>query len=306
MCIAVWTLDHPDYALILGNNRDEYLNRPTTDAHFHNFESNAEAARSTPGHVLSGRDERAGGTWFGINRAGRVALLTNITEPPKEFSSSRGYLVSSFLLSDSSHPLEDEVGKIIPRDAQFAGFNLLLLAPASQQRNEPLAFDAALITNHGSGGTLTSRPLSAAERRCGGVSNGIDGQGATEWPKVKHITHDFANVLHNLTPGMTESEIADRVFQVLAWRSPEAITERSHLRKTVHVAPLPITMGALPNPIADCYATRLSTVLLIRRNGQVLFIERDIWKTLKDGQVVRANSKSERRFSFQLQLGERK
>lgn len=54
---------------------------------------------------------------------------TNITERPNSFTSSRGHLVSSFLLSDSSSPLEDEVGKVVSSDAKFAGFNLLLLAP---------------------------------------------------------------------------------------------------------------------------------------------------------------------------------
>jgi len=62
------------------------------------------------------------------------------------FDSSRGYIVSSFLLSDSSHPLEDEVGKILPQDAKFAGFNLLLLAPTIQSTNS-LRFDASLVTN---------------------------------------------------------------------------------------------------------------------------------------------------------------
>jgi uncharacterized protein with NRDE domain len=63
---------------ILCTNRDEYLSRPTIDAEFHKF--GREAERVDPGqgndrNVLSGRDSLAGGTWLGINRAGRVALL---------------------------------------------------------------------------------------------------------------------------------------------------------------------------------------------------------------------------------------
>ncbi len=124
-------------------------------------------------------------------------------------------MVSSYLLSDSSHPLEDEVGKIIPQDAKFAGFNLLLLAP-SPLPNQPLRFDAALITNHGSGGVLTSRPLSDAERIGSAVSNGVDGAGGSEWPKVKRLTQDFANVLQSITPDMKEAELTDRLFEALA------------------------------------------------------------------------------------------
>jgi hypothetical protein len=56
---------------------------------------------------------------------------TNIAEPStlNGYSTSRGSLVSSFLLSRSTHPLQDEIGTIVPQDASYAGFNLLLLEP---------------------------------------------------------------------------------------------------------------------------------------------------------------------------------
>lgn len=56
---------------ILCSNRDEYLSRPTVDAHFHSFGRESDAP-----FALSGRDLQAGGSWFGINRAGRIALLS--------------------------------------------------------------------------------------------------------------------------------------------------------------------------------------------------------------------------------------
>ena len=56
---------------ILCTNRDEFLDRPTQNAEFHSF----GAVTDQPHQVLSGRDELAGGTWFGINRTGSVALL---------------------------------------------------------------------------------------------------------------------------------------------------------------------------------------------------------------------------------------
>ena len=55
-------------------NRDEALSRPAVNAEFHNFES-SPAQKVQPGQVLSGRDALFGGTWFGVNRDGRVALL---------------------------------------------------------------------------------------------------------------------------------------------------------------------------------------------------------------------------------------
>lgn len=84
MCVALFTLDHPDYALcvacrffrsffsfffaisILCSNRDEYLSRPTQPAAFHSFGGQP---------VLSGIDVRAGGTWLGLTQTGKLALL---------------------------------------------------------------------------------------------------------------------------------------------------------------------------------------------------------------------------------------
>ncbi|RDB14538.1 Transport and Golgi organization 2 [Hypsizygus marmoreus] len=295
MCIALWALDHQDYALIICSNRDEFLDRPTLDANFHNFESNAGSAE---GYILSGRDVKAGGTWFGVNRAGRVAILTNITESIKAYDFSRGYLVSSFLLSDSSKPLEDELVNIVHPDAKFAGFNLLLFAPPSPRPDGLLHFDSLLVTNHGAGGILTARPLSAKEQFCGGVSNAIDGTN-DEWPKVHHARQAFETLLKTLPPGTSEAELTDSLFELLSWQSPEPVTERAQLRNTVHVAPFPLTLEGLPNVGCDAYGTRLSTILLIKKNGDALFIERDIWK-LVNGKVVRADPQSQRVFRFQV------
>lgn len=125
-------------------------------------------------------------------------------------------MASSFLLSESSYPLEDEVGKIIPQDAKFAGFNLLLLAPAPPQDDGFLHFDPLLVTNHGSGGIVTSRPLTSKEKFCGCVSNAVD-KANTEWPKVQHATQAFDDVLQSLSSDTSEAELAGQLFEVLAW-----------------------------------------------------------------------------------------
>lgn len=60
---------------ILCSNRDEYMSRPTAPAHFHSFEKLGQPEDVGVGTVLSGRDLRAGGSWLGLNRTGRVAVL---------------------------------------------------------------------------------------------------------------------------------------------------------------------------------------------------------------------------------------
>ncbi|KAJ3507481.1 hypothetical protein NLJ89_g6280 [Agrocybe chaxingu] len=212
MCIGIWSLEHPEYALVLCTNRDEFLDRPTQNAHFHSFETQDLDRPASDGQVLSGRDVQAGGS------------CTNITEPARNYNTSRGSLVSSFLLSQSSHPLEDEVGKIVPEDANYAGFNLLLFAPSpsleadtSDASSMSIRYDALLVTNHGGGGALTSRPLQANERICGGVSNGVDGAGGDPWPKVQHATQGFGDAVSKLPAGTSEAELTEHLFNLLAW-----------------------------------------------------------------------------------------
>ncbi|KAF9013050.1 NRDE protein-domain-containing protein [Cyathus striatus] len=276
MCIGIWTLDHPEYALILCTNRDEYLDRPTLDAHWHNFEpvtdspahSGQEHATSTKeGKILSGRDIKAGGSWFGINTTGRIALLTNITEPPTKLSSSRGFL--------------DELGRIVDPNGNFAGFNLTLFAPnwshtQSQSPDPYLTYAAALVTNHGASGTLTSRPLNHSEQACGAISNGIDGQGGEDW--------------QNAESG-EEEELLAKLFSVLSHRTAP-ITHRTQLRTTVQNGP--------DGRKERYYGTRLSTVLLVRHNGEVLFVERDIWKVDETGVVKAQGPSAERRVKFRI------
>jgi len=302
MCVAFWCLEHPQYALILCSNRDEYLSRPTTEAHFHSF-GNVKDDTSGQGSVLSGRDLLAGGTWAGISRSGRIALLTNITEPARKYSSSRGSLTSTFLLPTSpSTSFRDEIRAIVSQNAKYAGFNLLLLSPRSigSHRNRTLAFNAAFLTNSGGGGTITARDLSSEERHCGGMSNGIDSQGAGEWPKVKQGILGLQEILNTVSEDDGESELVERLFGLLTWRSNEAI-DRSTLRNTIQVDPITFQVPGSSDHVAkEYYGTRLSTVILVRRDGSTLFVERDIWTLRGEDEVKKADANGDRVFRFRI------
>ncbi|KAG1727163.1 NRDE protein-domain-containing protein [Suillus paluster] len=289
MCVGFYTLEHPEYALVLCSNRDEYLQRPTDLACFHSFEK-LEGHSLSEGNVLSGVDVRAGGTWLGVSRTGKVAFLTNITEEYRTYGSSRGDLVASFLSSTS---LEEDVHSLIPSDAKYAGFNLLLLAPSARGEHD-LSFDGTYVTNHGGGGTIVVRPLSDAERRCGGMSNGIDGKGAETWPKIQHGLHSFKAIMNAVLPSTPEKELADNLFELLTWKSSQMPRARSELRNTIQVGPIQLQEAQ------EFYGTRLSTVILVKRNGEVLFIERDIWKFV-DSKPVLSDPSSQRQFRFKLQ-----
>ncbi|KAI6098149.1 NRDE protein-domain-containing protein [Pisolithus sp. B1] len=322
MCVAFFTLEHPDYALILCSNRDEYLFRPTEFAHFHSFETQGclhhgisqdqqlgqcpiQHSQDKDAAVLSGIDVQAGGTWLGLARTGKLALLTNITEDTTlKFPRSRGHLVASFLATPPSsltdkHPDPTEIeqylrGLVGPSDladeggALYAGFNLLLLSPrvthSSTMPSPPITYDAYLATNRGAGGQITCRPLSLAERQYGGLSNGSDGHGGKEWVKVKKGLEILRTVVSG--PDHSEDKIIEELFELLTWTPPTSPTSRAELCNTIQVDPILMptaentlnTSGNEPTqPPQRYYATRLATVILVKRTGEVVFIERDRW-----------------------------
>lgn len=110
MCLILlgWRV-HEAAPLVVAANRDEFHERPAARAGF--WEDRPE--------VLAGRDLRAGGTWLGVTRGGRFAVVTNYrggTEPGAE--ESRGTLVTRYL---EGEPVE----RLAERKAAFSGFNLL-------------------------------------------------------------------------------------------------------------------------------------------------------------------------------------
>jgi uncharacterized protein with NRDE domain len=116
MClIAVAYKAHPKFPLILMGNRDEFKNRPTMQAH--DWEE--------PKGIIAGRDLKAGGTWLGVQEAGKVAVLTNYRDlslPKKEYDHSRGKLIVDYLASDLDG---QRYWAGVPGQA-FEGFNMLL------------------------------------------------------------------------------------------------------------------------------------------------------------------------------------
>ena len=134
------------------------------------------------------------------------------------FRSSRGHLVSSFLAPDAPD-WQQYATALADSDADYAGFNLLLLTPRIQAEGG-LSYDAALVTNSGGGGRISSKQLDIEERRVGALSNGVEAAGGPDWPKVKKGRSDLQDILFasdaesgNMLPG--EQELAERLFDLL-------------------------------------------------------------------------------------------
>ncbi|EXJ92194.1 hypothetical protein A1O3_00744 [Capronia epimyces CBS 606.96] len=121
MCIALISTAHPSYSLILIDNRDEYVNRPTDPAKWWP-ESHSQ--------VFGGRDlqREVRGTWLGVTKTGKIAVLTNYREDtiPPPTATSRGAIIKHFLTEDVGS-VEGFVEKVvetgISQDA--GGFSLV-------------------------------------------------------------------------------------------------------------------------------------------------------------------------------------
>jgi len=242
MCLAVvaWHA-HPDYPLVLAANRDEFYTRSTRPASWW--------GQSVA--LLAGRDEEAGGTWLGITRAGRVALLTNVRAPSERnpHAPSRGAIAVGAL--QSTQPASEWLRTQAPRIDTYNGFNLLVAEPVASGRGvQRLVY----FTNRRRHGPRVLAP------GIYGLSNAfLD----TPWPKVVRAVGAFACTLASRVD-------PDRLLALMADRRP------------VHDAELPSTGVPLdweralaPVQIrANGYGTRSTTVITVRRDGVVNFLER--------------------------------
>lgn len=117
------SIDCP-YAAVVAVNRDESYTRDTARLHWWPQDATAdprECARDW--QILAGRDREGGGTWCGVSRDGRVAVLTNVAEASAKFATgeapSRGELPVAFLeasghLSNLRSPAESIIHLIRP------------------------------------------------------------------------------------------------------------------------------------------------------------------------------------------------
>jgi len=233
MCLALLALDaHLRYAAVVAANRDEYHARPT-----------APAAWWDEGW-LGGRDLLAGGTWLGVTRQGRFALLTNFRDPARNDPSapSRGALVPAVL---SGHDGVDATLERL-RDAgrRHNGFNLLA---GTRTR-------AAWMTNRAPGVQVLA-PGSY------GLSNALLD---TPWPKVERSK---AALRQWLARGDADIE---PLFAALADRG---IATDAELPSTGVTLAWERRLSA-PFILGETYGTRSSTVLTIDHAGEVRLVER--------------------------------
>jgi len=241
VCLILLAIDaHPRYPLVVAANRDEFYDRPTRQAEFWDDAPD----------VLAGRDLREGGTWMGVTRGGRFCALTNVRNPAdhRPGAPSRGRLVSEYLKGREG-PV-DYLASVMRDGVAYNGFNLLV-----GRGDEVYWFS-----------NRDGKPL-RLESGVHGLSNGLLN---TAWSKVVHGKAGLEGLLSS-EPGPSVAGLLD----LLADRNPAA---DDGLPRTG----VSMEWERLLSPIfisSPTYGTRSSTVLLLEREGRMVFVERthDPW-----------------------------
>lgn len=238
MCLITFAFDaHPTYALVFAGNRDEAYDRPTAAAHYWDDAPD----------VLAGRDLKAGGTWLGVTRDGRWAAITNVRDPSARIDDapSRGHLVSEFLTGEA--PPAAYLRRVAARGEQYNGFNLLVgtMATCWYYSNRDGSPRRVVPGAHG----LSNATLD------------------TPWPKVERSTARLDAALDDAGNGRVDP---DRLLDLLDDRrcAPDDALPDTGVGRELERVLSPIFIET------DGYGTRASSVLLIRRDGHVTFVER--------------------------------
>ncbi|NYT57833.1 NRDE family protein [Alcaligenaceae bacterium] len=237
MCIAYLAIAaHPDWPLFIAANRDEYHKRPCLPA----------APWPEYSDVIGGLDCQGSGSWLGITRQGRFALITNYRDPAhvKANAPTRGQLVSRYLTGHE--PSQSYARKVHDEGAAYNGFNLIVgdrhqtfYTGNRAEEAEPsrLAPGRYVLSNH--------------------LLN-------TSWPKAQRLRLALdALPLESLDQSLTT------VFEILKDGTPAL----DHDLPSTGLSLERERLLSSPFIVSPEYGTRCSTVIALHVSGRALFSE---------------------------------
>lgn len=295
MCIAILSTAHPTYPFILLSNRDEFLSRPTARVHWW---------EDPHSHVIGPRDlqKQEHGTWLGMTKDGRFAVLTNFRDEGVEVSKdkSRGGIVTAWLQPEtSSASTVDQFAEHMIEDVgihDVGGFSLAYGRLAKDR-----AGGLAILSNR----STTLEGLTRIAKDAGethGLSNSHFGD--ITWPKVVHGELLLRQaVTANVTRGDSKQKFINSLFDVLCVDAlPKRKTGESwmsfvrQLRNSILIPPIggntveknradALAHGTTeegndaPMTISDeaAYGTHKQTIILVDTEGKVDWIERTLY-----------------------------
>lgn len=252
MCLIFLSYkQNKEYPLIVLANRDEFYKRPTQPAHYWVENSN----------ILAGKDLEGGGTWMGITKNGYMSMLTNYRDIAniKSNAPTRGKLVSDYLQGEFSP--KEYLLALSKTGSNYNGYSLI-----TGSFDDPWYY-----SNYGNKVAQLGTGLY-------GLSNALLD---SKWPKIE--TGKSA-----LAPLLTKEKI-DKEALFALMTNPD-LAENDQLPETG----LPIEKErAISSRFINIegYGTRCTTLIIVDKNGNVDFTERQYENGVVTGE--------EHKFNFQ-------
>ncbi|VDN54129.1 unnamed protein product [Dracunculus medinensis] len=266
MCVSFFYFDEnpsAKYKLVFVNNRDEYLDRPTSRSKWENG-------------ILAGRDEKdlSRGTWLCMDKNGRVANLLSLTVPIsslKRSALSRGRIPLDFIYGNKSN--EDFCESLVDCVEYFNPFQILCFEQDAKGQYGCCIFATELVDKirpkklspgvYGIGNTPLDQPFKKVQRGINHMQKIVD--------EIKigddFFTRCFPDELLKKQCG-TSNELC-RYQSALFVQYPDGIR----------------------------YGTRTHTIILVDRLNRVTFHEKTMIKAPK---VISNAEWDERTFRFTL------
>lgn len=317
MCIVLLTTAHPEYPIIILDNRDEFVIRPTSRPHWWQAEGSTQS-------ILSSRDlqRREQGTWMGVTKSGNIAVLTNYKEDstasqPIEGQRSRGGMVTAWLTAPEEESTNDFVKRLMAGEGVkgVGGFSLLCGKLRKVHGGEMVNVEPLAIISNRAGSVEDVPWIGGNHNEIHGLSNTFFDD-PVEWPKVRKGKAMLANVIEESTTAKwSQKELISRLFEILdddtlpVKKEGESFDEYTYqLRKSIFIPPFKPSKAKLPSadqiasakplathanvthkpieenanassttPAQGVYGTQRQTLILVNKDGRVVFVERALW-----------------------------
>ena len=228
MCVLslAWRA-HPRWRLLMAGNRDELHSRPAAPL----------ACWEGPGEVIAGRDLASGGTWAGVSRQGRFAVVTNLAGygPPDPARQSRGALLHDLLAGEGRYAASTTSDL-----DDFNPFNLIAVEG-----------DQALF--------WSNRPKPARRRLAPGLYGLSNGALDEPWPKTQRLKTVLADWLAG--PATRPQDLLDGLEEGRQEKTPTPGSASDPAASPIFIR----------NPL---YGSRCGTVVAIDEAGRGLIAER--------------------------------
>lgn len=255
-------------SLVVVMNRDEFYDRPTSIADW-----------SGDPAILAGRDMqdgRQGGTWLGMDRMGRIGLLTNIyTGKLNHMAQGRGFLVMDYLQGEVS--ASDYLRDVSLRKVLYNPFNMCLF---EKDPNNDKAYRSVYYCRGHMPNDEQSGPMLEPEGPYD-IDKGVHGLG----------NHPMSKPYLKTTQGKAAFEDIINKYNHVGQKEKliEAALELMCTRKDNHPDPQMAFQGGSWSAFRDfhqqlssiCvdipnkrYGTRAQTVIIVDYDDNVTFLER--------------------------------